>query len=149
MKSGEVLPDVYNLRKISVAFQVPSDYIIGLTDEFESSYKAEEVALLFDWYRQSMSNTVKSDEKYYWIKVEINDDKCYTRMVQTEWAGFDEDGMEIRIPREVIPENVINICKGLGEPIVVINQVSEIGLLYLFGGNAIITELLYNEYIKV
>ncbi len=149
MKSGEVLPDVYNLRKISAAFQVSSDYIIGLTEELDSSFLAPEVTLLFNRYKEMMKNLIIEKEKYYWIKVEVNEDRSYTRSVQTEWAGFDENGEEIRRAREVIPEKVIAICQKLDEPVVVINKISEISLLYLFGGNAIITAKLYEEHINV
>lgn len=148
MKNGEVLPDLYNLRKISTVFQVSSDYIIGLTNELEPTYIAPEVALLFDEYKKTLKNSVDNNEEYYWIKVEVNNNNDYTKVIQTQWCGFDKIGNEIRKPREVIPQNVIEICEKLGEPVAIINKISEIGLLYLFGGNAIIKKTLYEEHLE-
>lgn len=115
----------------------------------DRSFLAPEVTLLFNRYKEMMKNLIIEKEKYYWIKVEVNEDRSYTRSVQTEWAGFDENGEEIKRAREVIPEKVIEICQKLDEPVVVINKISEISLLYLFGGNAIITAKLYEEHINV
>lgn len=145
-KNGVSLPDAYNIRKISAEFQVSSDYILGLTDEIESKYPAQDVTLLFKRYKHMKLNPILKDEEYYWIKLEVNEDRTYTRSTQTECAGFTEDGKEIRVARKVIPEKVIELCNKMGDSAVIINKISEIGLLYLFGGNAIITETLCKEH---
>lgn len=145
MKNGEVFPDIYNLRKMSIAFNISSDYIIGLTNEIESNYEATDVVRLFENYRNTLKNSI-NEEDYYWIKIEVDDNKDYIKLMQTKWAGFDENENEIRKPREVIPENVIKICKQLNEPVAIINKISEIALLYIFGGNALIRKDLYEEH---
>ena len=139
------MPDVYNLRKMSLAFHVSSDYIIGLTNQIESNYEATDVAILFENYRDIFKNPINTQEDYYWIKIKVDDNKNYIELMQTRWIGFDEDDNEIREPREVIPEKVIEICKSLNEPVAIINKISEIALLYLFGGNALIRKDLYEE----
>lgn len=146
MKNGESLPDAYNLRKISAEFQVSTDYILGLTDEAEIRYPATDVTLLFKKYKQMMKNQIIKNEEYYWIKVEVDEDRTYIRTVQTEWAGFTEEGKEIRVARKVIPEKAIQLCNKLEDSPVIINKASEIGLFYLFGGNAIIAETLCKEH---
>jgi len=147
MKNGVSLPDAYNLRKISAEFGVSSDYILGLTDELEIKYPAQDVTLLYKEYKKLLSNQIMEDEDYYWIKIEVDEERAYTKTIQTEWAGFTEDGKEIRVARKVIPENVIELCNKIGDSAVIINRTSEIGLFYLFGGNAIITETLCREHI--
>lgn len=144
-KSGVSLPDAYNLRKISAEFLVSSDYILGLTDELESKYLEKDVIILFKRYKKMMLNPIIKDEKYYWIKLEVDKDRTYIRSTQTEFTRFNEDGKEIRVAREVIPEKVIELCNKIGDFAVIINKISEIGLFYMFGGNAIITETLCKE----
>lgn len=145
MKNGVSLPDAYNLRKISAEFGVASDYVLGLTDELETKYLAQDVTLLYKKYKQLLVNPIMENEDYYWIKIEVDADRAYIRSTQTEWVGFTEDGKEIRVARKVIPENVIELCNKVGDSAVIINKISDIGLFYLFGGNAIITENMCRE----
>lgn len=149
-ENGVSLPDAYNLKRMSMEFGVSVDYILGLTDNMEVSYQAEEIGLLYKKYKQMMYNPILKDEEYYWIRIEITEEKEYIRSMQTEWVGFiEENGMrkEIRKPRAVIPENAIEICKKLRGTPVIINKVSEIGIFYLFGGEAIISESLCKKHL--
>ena len=82
----------------------------------------------------------------------MEEDKNYVTSIQTECTGIIEESSEgikeIRKARKVIPENVIKICEQLKRNVVIINKVSEIGLFYLFGGEAIIREELCKEHMK-
>ena len=147
MKAGENLPDVYNLRRISEEFNISTDYILGLTNEFETKYLPKDVTSLFNRYKQMQSNPIKDGEDYYWIKLELDENNSYVRSTQTMWVGFTEDGREIRMAREVIPEKAIELCKKIGDIPVIINKVSEIGLFYLFGGTAMISKKLCKEHL--
>ena len=147
-KNGICLPDAYNLRKISAEFQVSSDYILGLTDELEIKYLAQDITLMFEKYKQLRFNPILEDEDYYWIKLEVSEEKTYIESTYTQWEGFAEDGTEIRVPRNVEPEAVLELCDKRGDFIVIINKISEISLYCLFGGNAIIKESLYKEHLS-
>lgn len=146
------LPDVYNLKKIAIEFGVSTDYILGLSNEMDISYQAEDVMELYQRYRKMMKNPIKEGEDYYWIKMEVEEEGNYISSLQTECTGMIGDDMdemqEIRTARKVIPENVIKICEQLKRNVVIINKISEIGLFYLFGGEAIIREELCKEHMK-
>lgn len=145
------LPDVYNLKRIAMEFGVSTDYILGLSNEMDITYYAEDVMFLYEKYKKMMKNSIKKED-YYWIKMKIEENNNYVTSVQTECVGIiDEDGenmKEIRKARKIIPENVIKICDQLKRNIVIINKFSEISLFYLFGGEAIIREELCKEHMK-
>jgi len=145
------LPDVYNLKRISMEFGVSTDYILGLSNKSNVSYQEEDIIFLYQKYKKMMLNPIKKED-YYWIQMKVDEDKKYITSVQTECTGIlDEDIKnikEIRKARKVIPENVIKICEQLKRNIVIINKVSEISLFYLFGGEAIIREELCKEHMK-
>lgn len=113
-------------------------------------YEAEDVALLYQRYKELMNNKIQEDEEYYWITMQVKEDREYITSVQTEWIGYTDEPIrrEIRRARAVIPENVIKLCKQINRPIVIINKISEIGLLYLFGGEAIIRKSLCEEHLS-
>lgn len=145
------LPDIYNLKKISMEFGVSTDYILGLSNKMDTVYQAEEIMSLYQKYKKMMINPIKKED-YYWIQMKIGEDKNYITSIQTEYIGNISEGnekmQEIRRARKVIPENVIKICNELKRNIVIINKASEIGLFYLFGGEAIIREELCKEHMK-
>ena len=146
------IPDTYNLKRISMEFGVSTDYILGLSDKMEASYQAEDVTLLYQRYKKMMLNPIQKEKDYFWIKMEMKEDKSYLTSVQSEWVGFIGEGTnemkEIRSARKVIPEKVIQICEQLRRRPVIINEASEIGVFFLFGGEAIIAEELYEEHVK-
>lgn len=146
----ECLPDVYNLKKIAVEFNISSDYILGISDDAVRSDEDSfvKITLLYQDYKKMRFNSILPDEDYYWITFEVKEDKTYITSVQTKCIGFadEECKKEIRVPREVIPEKAIELCKKVkGDP-VIINKISEIGLYYIFGGDAIIRRKLCEEH---
>ncbi len=145
------LPDCYNLKRISVEFGISTDYILGLSDKMEVAYQTEDIMFLYQKYKKMTLNPIKKED-YYWIQMKMEEDKNYVTSIQTECTGIIEESSEgikeIRKARKVIPENVIKICEQLKRNVVIINKVSEIGLFYLFGGEAIIREELCKEHMK-
>lgn len=149
-ENGDSIPNTYILKRISLEFGISTDYILGLSNEMKIKYEAEDVALLYQRYKELMNNKIQEDEEYYWITMQVKEDREYITSVQTEWIGYTDEPIrrEIRRARAVIPENVIKLCKQINRPIVIINKISEIGLLYLFGGEAIIRKSLCEEHLS-
>ena len=135
------LPDCYNLKRIAMEFRISTDYILGLSNKMDVTYQTEDIMLLYQKYKKMILNPIK-----------MEDDRNYITSIQTECIGIigesNESMQEIRKARKVIPENVIKICEQLKRTVVIINKVSEIGLFYLFGGEAIIREELCKNHMK-
>ncbi len=145
------LPDCYNLKRIAMEFRISTDYILGLSNKMDVTYQTEDIMLLYQKYKKMILNPIKKED-YYWIQMKMEDDRNYITSIQTECIGIigesNESMQEIRKARKVIPENVIKICEQLKRTVVIINKVSEIGLFYLFGGEAIIREELCKNHMK-
>lgn len=133
-------PTYINLDRMSKAFNVSINYLIGKEQDGDLDYV--KVHQFYKRYKSLFTNEILENEDYYWISLEIADDGTYIPGCYSCWAGFTEDSppQEIREARRFIHSDVpaaIELCTQIKEPPIILNKISEIGLFYIFGGQAI------------
>lgn len=94
------------------------------------------------YYNLARENCITDDEYYFIFDV------AKRRDAFTEWVGYDKNGNEIRKPRVVKPEEMINLCYKLYGTPIIINDESDVFLFNIFGGYALIKEELYLKYFQ-
>lgn len=131
-----------------VLYSEKEDYVLPRRTTEKSSEEINQVLTsqnfteLQYYYNLARENCI-TDSDYYFIS-----DVAKRHSSQTEWAGYDKNGNEIRKPRVVKPKEMINLCcKLYGIPII-INDESDVILFHLFGGYALIKAELYSKYFQ-
>jgi hypothetical protein len=78
--------------------------------------------------------------EYYALTLTASLDDKVTWSTQTHWVGFtvDEPKREIREASRMNPARMVEIWRSLGQPCVIVNDVQDLHLFLLIGGNALV-----------
>ena len=145
-------PDTHALMKLSLFFDVSADYLLGISsyekqlgETVNKILKEGGYNYLYKTNLDSKNNYVIDEESYYfWIYAD--DDEIGGQTVWQGWADEDKK-TEIRVLREVHPENAIHACTlTKGKPMV-INSKEEAEVFMVFGGHAIIKKEICEKYL--
>ncbi|MBU3200313.1 helix-turn-helix domain-containing protein [Clostridium estertheticum] len=136
------LVETYILIRLSIFFDVSTDYLLGLSKEKNNIGGEDYKMNLQEIVCKSKLNIFFENEDYYWItksEFSIGGQTCF--------IGFTEDKKEIRTLREVNPRKAIEMCsKTYGTPLIV-NTPEEASAFNVVGGNAIVLKSICKEYL--
>lgn len=139
-------PSIHILVRLALVFNTSTDYLVGMSDK--NSVLPNKL-YLEKAIQKAYENEPLPDELYYWKNFTENDleaPKAYN--AQTMWVGFSEDKkFELRQLRPVNPAWAIDVCKRLFTRPLIVNDVDDLRVLLLYGGQAVIRAKLVEEYI--
>ena len=135
-EGSKSLIETHTLIRLSIFFNVSTDYLLGLSQEKnnvgEDDYKMNLQEIVY----KSKLNIFYKNEDYYWI-TKSND-----------VIGFNEDNKEIRTLREVIPERAKEICSKNHKTPMIVNTPEEAFVFNIIGGDAIVLKSICKEYLS-
>ncbi|MBW9156950.1 helix-turn-helix domain-containing protein [Clostridium tagluense] len=141
-EGSQSLIETYTLIRLSLFFNVSTDYLLGLSQEKNNIGDDDYKMNLQETVYKSKLNIFYKNEDYYWITKSNN-----IIGGQTYFIGFNEDNKEIRTLREVIPDRAKEICSKNYETPMIINKPEEAFAFNIIGGNAIVLKSICIEYL--
>jgi len=153
-ETNKNLPDIYTLAKMSAYFDVSSDYLLGLAGIEQELKETKNKILkgntrneLYKHYLACKNNiSIDDNSTYFWIYYRDNGD-CGG---QTSWVGWTDDSRKTEIRRlcPVDPLKAIEACiEYSGSRPMLVNEVLDVRVFSIFGGEALIKEEVCRKYI--
>ncbi len=152
-EAGKSRPDTHTLIKLATFFDVSADYLLGLigikaqmVEEENKIFQDGQYNALYKRYLDCKNHIAVDEEStYYWIY--FGDNENFGG--QTQWVGWanEEQTLEIRRLRPVIPQAAINMCTKVYEKPLVINSQADASIFRVFGGQAIVKADICKKYL--
>lgn len=152
-EAGKSRPDTHTLIKLATFFDVSADYLLGLigikaqmVKEENKIFQDGQYNALYKRYLDCKNHIAVDEEAtYYWIY--FGDDENFGG--QTQWVGWadEEQTLEVRRLRPVIPQAAINMCTKVYEKPLVINSQADAAIFRVFGGQAIVKADICKKYL--
>lgn len=145
-ENDQHLPSSDNLIQLARYFKVTTDYILGLEECIPT--EANNVVYPDRKNKEMFYEKVEGGEDYYWIFYEDQKDGSAILKYQSQWSGYTNETppKEIREPRSVDVNKVLNVCNEIYTLPMIINNAEDILTFQMKRGHAIIKESLCAIY---